>query len=136
MGIMPEKKQSNCKKKTRIKSEAIGDNRQKDGRFGPGNCANPDGRPVGSFSLVEILKAELQKCPEGQDKRTYADLIVKRMLKDAIEKGDQQQIKLIWNYIEGMPKQAMDITTNGKSLNEIDEKQKEEVARRIVERGK
>ena len=30
------------------------------------------------------------------------------MLKESIEKGDIQQIKLIWNYIEGMPKQPID----------------------------
>ena len=87
------------------------------GRFIEGVSGNPDGRPV--FSLISILKAELQKCPEGQDKKTYADLIIKRMLKEAIEKGDQQQIKLIWNYIEGLPNAKTTVTLEGKSLAEL-----------------
>ena len=66
------------------------------------------------------MRAELQKCPEGQDKKTYADLIVKRMLKEAIEKGDYAQIKLIWNYIEGMPSQKVDVTSGGKRIGLFD----------------
>ena len=89
-------------------------------KFEKGQSGNPAGRPkgtTGSFSLVGILKEELQRCPEGQDKKTYADLIIKRMLKEAIEKGDQQQIRLIWNYIEGMPKQSMELGgMNGEAI--------------------
>lgn len=77
---------------------------------------NREGRPEGTFSLLTLLKQELQKVSEGQDKKTYADLIVKRMLKQAIEKGDQQQIKLIWNYLEGLPRQPVDVTSGGESL--------------------
>lgn len=91
--------------------------------FKKGYSGNPDGKPEGAFSLLAILKAELQKCPEGQDKKTYAHLIVKRMLKEAIEKGDQQQIKLIWNYIEGMPKQNLELSgvlNIGKTLDELE----------------
>ena len=83
--------------------------RNKKGQLLPGSVLNPKGNEPGTaFSLLTILKNELQKCPEGQDKKTYADLIIKRMLKEAIEKGDIQQIKLIWNYIEGMPRQPID----------------------------
>jgi len=81
--------------------------------FKKGFSGNPAGKPEGSFSLLSILKAEIQKCPKGQNKKTYADLIVKRMLKESIEKGDYAQIKLIWNYIEGMPTQP--ITGTGKN---------------------
>ncbi len=79
--------------------------------FKKGYSGNPDGKPEGAFSLLSILRAELQKVPEEykKDKKTYADLIIKRMLADAIKKGDDQKIKLIWNYIEGMPKQNIEV---------------------------
>ena len=47
--------------------------------FPKGVSGNPDGRPPGTFSLLTLLKQELQKVPEGQDKKTYADLIIKRI---------------------------------------------------------
>lgn len=77
--------------------------------FKKGQSGNPEGRPAGSFSLLTLLKQKLQEIPEEykEDKKTYADLIVERMLADSIKKGDQQQIKLIWNYIEGMPTQKI-----------------------------
>lgn len=105
MNNSQETKQQKSPKKT-------GDKQKKDTRFQPGQSGNPNGRPPGTYSLLTILKNELQKCPEGQDKKTYGDLIVKRMLKEAIEKGDQQQIKLIWNYLEGMPRQGFDFSGN------------------------
>ena len=39
------------------------------------------------------------------------------MLKEAIEKGDYAMIKLIWNYIEGMPRQSIELgNLDGKPL--------------------
>ena len=86
--------------------------RDKRGRLLPGMSLNPKGKSPGAFSLLSILKAEIQKCPKGQDKKSYAHLIVKRMLAEAIALGDFQQIKLIWNYIEGMPVQKQETEIN------------------------
>lgn len=106
---MPKVKPKKSNKKPAIQEKSGKIVRDDKGRFIEGVSGNPDGRPA--FSLLSILKAELQRCPEGQDKKTYADLIIKRMLADAIKKGDDAKIKLIWNYIEGMPPQ--DIKTTG-----------------------
>lgn len=78
-------------------------------RWKKGESGNPAGKPKGAFSLINLLKHKIQECPEGQDKKTYADLIIQRMMKESIEKGDIQHIKTIWAYIEGMPKQKTDI---------------------------
>ena len=86
--------------------------RDESGKFVEGH-KKLGGAVAGSFSLLALLKNEIQKCPEGQDKRTYADLVIKRMLKEAIENGDIQIIKLIWNYIEGMPNQPIEHSTDG-----------------------
>jgi len=84
--------------------------------FKKGESGNPNGRPKDSFSLITILKAELQKCPEGQDRKTYADLLIQRILKKAISDGDDAQIKNILQYIEGMPKQNLDLTSKDERI--------------------
>ena len=90
------------------KPEKQGIARDEKGLFIKGVSGNPAGRPV--FSLVSILKAELQKCPEGQDKKTYADMLIQRIMKKAISDGDDAQIKNILQYVEGMPKQRLEHT--------------------------
>ena len=92
----------------------IGANRQLDGTFGPGNVANPNGRPVG-FSLVDMLRKEIQKIPEGQ-KLSYAEAFLRKMLSKAINEGDHASQKLIMNYLEGLPQMKMDITSGGKPI--------------------
>lgn len=90
--------------------------RDEKGRLLPGNTANPKGRP--KFSLVSILKEKLQECPPGEDKTTYASKLIKKMLDMALEDGNDQQIKNILNYVEGMPKQSMDLGLQ-KDIREI-----------------
>ena len=95
--------------------KTIGDNRQPDGTFGPGNVANPNGRPVGSFSLTEMLRREIQKVPEGQ-KLSYAEAFLRKMLSKAINEGDHASQRLIMNFLEGLPKQPIDIPSGGKPI--------------------
>src|SRR3990167_2667660 len=69
--------------------------------------ANPYGRSKGSFSLITILKRQLQEIPpeyKDKERKIYADLLIKKQLHKAIIEGDVAMIRLIWNYIEGMPK--------------------------------
>lgn len=78
-------------------------------RFKKGESGNPKGKPKGTFSLLNLLRAKIQECPKGQDKKTYADLIVRRMLKESIEKGDIQHIRIIWEYLEKKPLAEIDV---------------------------
>ena len=89
---------------------------KEDTQFKKGQIANPNGRPKGSFSITEKIKKELEKCPDGKDKKTYLELLVRKILKKAIVEGDQAMIKSIWNYIDGMPKESMDLTSGGDKL--------------------
>ena len=50
---------------------------------------------------------ELEEVPEGQ-KSTYLQLLIQRIMKEAIQDGDQQMITRIWNYVDGMPRQAIE----------------------------
>jgi len=69
-----------------------------------GQSGNPNGRPKGSgLSLATLLKRKLEDVPEGA-KKTYAELLIDRILQMAIQDKNDQQIKNILQYIEGMPR--------------------------------
>ena len=71
---------------------------------------NITGLNKGSISITRAIVKELAECPDGQDKHTYLDLIVKRLITKAIKEGDIAALRLIWNYVDGMPKQDIGIT--------------------------
>ena len=79
--------------------------RDKKGRWPAGTSGNPDGRPT--FSLISILKEELQKVPENE-KHSVAYLLIQTILKSAIFDGNDAQIRNILQYVEGMPKQPIE----------------------------
>lgn len=66
----------------------------------PGTPPGP-GRPPGTLSLKTILKQELAK-----DDR--AEAFVRKTIMDALQ-GDAAARKLVWEYIEGAPKQSLDV---------------------------
>lgn len=80
-------------------------------KFKKGNPGG--GRKVGSISVVSKIKARLRKIPKGK-KHTYLSFLVKKIFDKAIKDGDEQMIKLICNYVDGMPKQSNDINLEGK----------------------
>ena len=96
-------------------SDITGVKQKKDTKFKKGQSGNPNGRPVGSFSLVGMLREEIQKVPEGQ-KLSYAEAFLRKMLSKAINEGDHASQKLIMNYLEGLPQMKMDITSGGKPI--------------------
>lgn len=71
---------------------------------------NREGRPKGSgISITTEIKKKLAKVPKGQ-KATYLQLLINRIFKQAIQDGDQQMIKNIWNYVDGLPNQPHGVT--------------------------
>ena len=88
---------------------------QKQGKGGPpeeyrwkkGESGNPAGRPAGSVSITAEIKRKLQEVPDGQQK-SYLELLINRILKQAVVDGNEQMIKQIWSYIDGPPKQTED----------------------------
>ena len=79
-----------------IKSEA---NRREDGTFGPGNNANPNGRPKGK-SLKEYWRARFAEMTDEQ-KEEFS-------LKVSSE--------LLWKMAEGQPHITTDVTTAGQPM--------------------
>lgn len=82
--------------------------------FAPGVSGNPAGKPKGTKHLTSLLFEALQK--QAKEGKTYQDLLVERILNDAIIKGKGDLIKLAWNYIDGMPEQGVDITSGGEKI--------------------
>ncbi len=87
------------------------------GLFQPGTAPGP-GRPKGSVSLLSMLKKRLEETPVGNT-RSYAEMIVEAILHDAVVKRDPKMIKLIVNYVDGMPKQQGDVDINREGIEEL-----------------
>ncbi len=94
--------------------------RDEKGRFIEGHPDLGAGRPAGSFSLKTLLEQEIQKQPRDQ-RITYALALIKKQLQQAINEGDQQTQKLIWNYLEGLPLQKTDMEIRGNLIIKIDQ---------------
>jgi hypothetical protein len=79
-----------------------------------GEVRNPWGRPKKGESLTELMKAFLEGVPPDK-KKTYKQLFIMKVYKKAMD-GDIAAIKMIWNYVDGMPQQKMDVTSQGDKL--------------------
>lgn len=59
--------------------------------------------------IASLLKEAIDKeCPQDKRKRTWAQVINEQLLKMA-KRGDISAIRLIYEYVEGKPKQAIEI---------------------------
>ncbi len=79
--------------------------------FKKGQSGNPKGRPPGSVSITTEIKKKLGEIPDGQ-KKTYLELLINRILKLGVVDGNEQMIKAIWGYVDGMPKQPIEADVN------------------------
>ena len=92
-----------------------------------GQSGNPDGRPKG-LSITALVKEELEKVPEGE-KRTRVAEFVDKMLKKAVKDGDTVTQKMIWNYIDGLPRETKDVNLNlPKPLTDITKLKEDEIS--------
>jgi len=102
--------------------------REANGQLKKGVILNPNGRPAGAKNFTtKIKEALLLVAQRGEDGKemSYEEALVKKILKLAIIDGDQQMIKLIWNYLDGMPTYRLEgnISTTNYDLT-VEEKEK------------
>lgn len=69
-------------------------------QFKPGQSGNPKGRPLKGYSITEAFKAMLTAEPEVK-----AQIV--QSIKDKALKGDPTAIKMVWEYMDGKPKQPI-----------------------------
>jgi len=77
--------------------------------YKPGQSGNLKGRPKKGYSITEWFKEMLNSSPEVKD--AIGESITKKALK-----GDTTAQKMVWSYMDGMPKQSTDITSGGEKL--------------------
>lgn len=101
--------------------------------FMPGVSGNPAGKPKGAKHLSTLLWEALQKKAKDKSGKetdsTIADLLVQRLLKDAVEKGNR--IEMIFDRIDGQAKQEVDITSGGEALATPTDVDVMEIARQV-----
>lgn len=78
------------------------------GRFLEGHNQPGPGRPEGSVSITTKIKQILKEIPEGE-KITRLDALTKRIFLMAMQEKNEQMIKLIWNYVDGMPREKIEM---------------------------
>lgn len=85
----------------------------KDTRFKPGESGNPDGKPVGAKSLTTLVREALEDLAtskETGEQIVLKKLLVKRILKKAIDQGDTRMIQILWEHLDGKAAQKIDVT--------------------------
>ena len=55
-----------------------------------------------TISITTEIKKKLHEIPEGQQK-TYLELLVNRIIKQAVVDGNEEMIMQIWDYIYSPP---------------------------------
>lgn len=106
--------------------------RNPDGTFPPGVSGNPAGKPKGARHFTSIVQEALIKLgtTEKGEKIVIQKALGEKVVSMALA-GNEQMIKLIWNYLDGMPKASLELedgrTDETKEmLKEIMEKLKNE----------
>jgi hypothetical protein len=69
-----------------------------------GQSGNPKGRPMEEESLTWLMKQYLKQPNNGDTAKTNKQVFIEKAYQKAVRDGDAASIKLIWNYIDGLPK--------------------------------
>jgi len=76
------------------------------GSMKKGETRNPNGRPKSGDSITDIAKRFLDGTPEGM-KKTHKEIFFETVYRKAVIEKDIAAIKLVWNYVDGMPEQPI-----------------------------
>ena len=77
-----------------------------------GQSGNPAGRKPGTISVITVVKNVLQEMAKTTDgtKKQRLETLARNIVHLAINERDKDMIKLIVNYVDGMPKQTTELT--------------------------
>lgn len=109
--------------------------RNEKGQLLPGSILNPVGKLKGTkhltTKLFEALEAVAKVKTGNPENKTYSQLLIDRILNDAIVKGNTSLIHMIMNYIDGAPLQGIDLTSGGEKIGSSSSEEVMEIARRV-----
>jgi len=83
-------------------------------KWQPGESGNPAGRPPKGGSLTELMREYLDNPAEGHSKTRKEEFIAKVAM--MAYNGDNVAVKLIWNYLDGMPKETVEATLKNEGV--------------------
>lgn len=78
-------------------------------------AGNP-GKPKGAKHLTTKLRQALEKVYNEKEKTSLDKDLINTIIEKAIVDKDFNSIKLIFNYIDGMPEQSTDLTSGGEKI--------------------
>ena len=70
---------------------------------------NRKGRIDGGVSITTEIKRKLAEFSDVEEKKTHLQLLIQKIMDKALKEGDTVTIKQIWNYVDGLPKQSLDV---------------------------
>lgn len=92
--------------------------RNPDGTIKPGTVLNPKGKPPGTRHMTTLLKEYLKSSAKTSDGKTItlAEAIVRKVTDKAI-RGNDKSIEMIWNHLDGKPKESVDMNIIGEVVS-------------------
>jgi len=91
-----------------MKPNDNGEIRNSKGQFVKGAVPNPAGRPKGALSITDEIKRKLDEVPVGS-KRSRLEELVEVVFHKALVEKDERMLKAIWSYVDGLPRQAVEL---------------------------
>lgn len=79
---------------------------------------NPTGRPKGSYSIMTIIKKKMEEIPIGQVKE-WKEQIADIILEKAVVGKDMKALEMIVEYMDGKPKQSVDLDVNKEGVESL-----------------
>ena len=75
----------------------------------PGESGNPNGRPKKGTTFTDIIKSYMDESHtlENGDIISNKELLIRKLTGLALKDGDLNAVKLLLQYHDGMPKQAV-----------------------------
>ncbi len=92
--------------------------RNPDGTYPKGVSGNLAGPGRGYKHMTTKIMEAISKVSDGSGEPD--DVAIVRALVQGAKEGDVQKIKLVLNYVDGMPPQAMDVTSQGEQVGTAD----------------
>lgn len=92
---------------------------RKPGTWQPGQSGNPRGKRPDEASLTSLMRNYLNRTSDKNKNLKNKDIFIRKVFKRALVNNDIACIKLIWNYLDGMPKQSTEVTGDGRIIVEV-----------------